>query len=111
MRGHVHLIFNLTIITMIGFEVMINDTHLMSVAAESSRLFISNIQDTFILMPGGIDDQDNSLRWPHHVLKVGDKINIKVKDLEVINEPNEIVQNDTENIRERYNRLKNRIGK
>lgn len=85
---------------------MINDIHLIRVAARNSRLFISNIQDTFILMPGGIDAQDNSLKWPSQVLKVGDKINIKVKDLGTINEPDKIVPNDTENIRERYNRLK-----
>lgn len=90
---------------MIGFQVTINDTHLIQVAAISSQLLFYNVEDHVVLFVTGIDERDNSLRWPRHVLKVGDKINIKVKDLMIIDEPDEI-KKDIEYLKERYYRLK-----
>lgn len=91
---------------MIGFEVRINDDIPIKIASESSQLFITVIESNVFMLISGTDLSWNRLKWSDQVLKAGDKINIKVKDIQLIDEPSEIKEQDIDYIKERYLDLK-----
>ncbi|MGX5689262.1 S1 domain-containing protein [Arcticibacter tournemirensis] len=91
---------------MIGFEVKINNDTPIKIASQSSQLFITVTESNVLLLISGTDFSWNRLKWPDHILKAGDKVNIKVKDIQCIDEPSEIEERDIDYIKERYLGLK-----
>lgn len=91
---------------MVGFEIKINDNAPISVASDSCLLFVTVIEANVFLLTSGTDSFENRLSWPDQILKVGDKVNIKVKDLKQIDKPSLIREKDIEYVKERYFRLK-----
>ena len=94
---------------MIGFEIRINDNTTMAIASESSQLFLTVIDDKVFLLSSGTDYSYNILKWPNQILKVGDKVNIKVKDLPIVDKPCTIEEKDINSIKERYFKLKTEL--
>ena len=92
-----------------GFEIKINDDITMAIASESSQLFLTVIEDKVFLLTSGTDFSYNKLKWPNQLLKVGDKVNIKVKDLPVVDQPATIDQKDINSLKEKYFKLKTEL--
>lgn len=95
---------------MIGFQITINDTTEIKIGSHSSNVLLMNINDNYILLQYG-DDDKNLLQWAKYELKKGDKINIKVKNLNSISLPYKIEPKNIFNIREDYLNLKTELEK
>ncbi|KAA8485065.1 hypothetical protein BDE36_2221 [Arcticibacter tournemirensis] len=91
---------------MIGFEVKINNDIPIKIASQSSQLFLTVIESNVLLLISGTDLSGNRVKWPNQILKSGDKVNIKVKDIQCIDEPSEIKEQNIDYIKERYLDLK-----
>ncbi|EEI90515.1 hypothetical protein HMPREF0765_3831 [Sphingobacterium spiritivorum ATCC 33300] len=96
---------------MIGFEVKINNNPPIKIASRSSHLFLSTFQNNVLLLMRGIDDNKNTIVWPNQVLKIGDKINVKVKDLDSIEQSFDVKLQDINEIKKRYLSLKLELEK
>lgn len=94
---------------MLGFEIKINDNHTVSIAARSSQLFITKVNNNFFLLMSGTDFSESRLKWPDQILKVGDKVNIKVKDILKIDSPSEVRERDFDKIKHEYLKLKEEL--
>ena len=96
---------------MIGFEVKINNNPPIKIASRSSHLFLSKFQNNVLMLMRGIDDNKNTIVWPNQVLKIGDKINVKVKDLDSIEQSFDVKLQDINEIKKRYLSLKLELEK
>lgn len=94
---------------MIGFEITINNNFPVSIASRSVQLFLAVNGQNVVILLSGINEQERRLKWAKQILEKGDKINIKVKDLDTITPPVTIEQENLENIKERYLSLKTEL--
>jgi hypothetical protein len=91
---------------MIGFEIKVNNEVPLKIVSNNSQLFITVIENNVFMLMSGTDFSYNLLKWPNKKLKIGDKVNVKVKDIQLATKPFEIREEDISYIKERYFRFK-----
>jgi len=94
---------------MIGFEITINNSFPISIASRTVQLFFTVNDQNVVILSSGIDEQECRLKWKKQILGKGDKINIKIKNLDMITPPVTIEKANLENIKERYFSLKTEL--
>lgn len=94
---------------MTGFEITLNNNSPVFIAGRSVQLFLAVNGQNIVILPSGIDEQECRLKWEKQILEKGDKISIKVKDLDMITAPATIEKENIENIKERYFSLKTEL--
>lgn len=96
---------------MIGFEITINNNGPIAIASDSSQLFLTTDQKNIYLFSSGIDRNENRLKWADLKLNKGDRLTIKVKELDMITPPLSIEKEDIKHLKETYYRLKAKLEK
>ncbi|WFB64869.1 hypothetical protein PZ892_06580 [Sphingobacterium sp. WM] len=96
---------------MIGFEITINNNRPIAIASDSSQLFLTTDQKNIYLFSSGIDRNENRLKWADLKLNKGDRLTIKVKELDMITPPLSIEKEDINYLKETYYRLKAKLEK
>ena len=94
---------------MYGFEIRVNSDPSINIAARCCQLMLTIIDDNILIIMNGIDGKDRQLGWPRLNLKLGDKITVKVKEAELIDQPSKIDNINIEKITEEYQYLKEQL--
>ena len=98
---------------MLGFEITINDTgKTLFVASEHSTnvvIYEDEVLKKTSLSAGGSDLKFNYLKWSGIELKIGDKVKIKVSDLERVSNIVSSIPKSRTALIERYQTLRDEL--
>ena len=98
-------------ITMIGFEIIINEEEVIAVASDSLVSVVMSI--SFLkynyLSITGMDSKSYHLDWHRRELRIGDKIHVRVAEINKINPLRDRRPSDREEMIKRYYDLKQEL--
>lgn len=96
---------------MIGFEITKNELHSIKISSYSTQIFLYNYNDGMKLIPSGINEREDRLKWEHIEFHIGDKLSIEIKDIKEISSPCYIDKSDIEDLKKKYYELKTKLKK
>jgi len=89
-----------------GFQIIINNETVINLKSFFSNIILTKVDDNYLLLMYGGDEQKYKFEWESKVLNVGDLINIKVLDLKSGTLPKKTSVEDISSIKEAYEYLK-----
>lgn len=100
---------------MLGFEIKVNEEDVMHVASEgpsvSVVMFVSqkDDKDSRYMTVGGMDSKLYHFSWTGKIIKSGDKVRIRVVEIDAPDPVVERFPHDRETIRRGYYRMKKEL--
>lgn len=89
-----------------GFQIIINNDDIINLRSFYSNVILNKIDNSYYLLMYGGDKGKNTFNWETRVLREGDRINIKVLNLDIGTVPNKTESADIYSIKKEYEDLK-----
>lgn len=100
---------------MLGFEIKVNEDDVMHVASEGPSISVVMLvtqkedKDFNYMTVGGMDSRINLLSWPGKDLELGDRIRIRVAEINEIKPVPDKYPYDRQTVKEHYFQMKKEL--
>ncbi|MFZ4263761.1 hypothetical protein ACFRAE_17120 [Sphingobacterium sp. HJSM2_6] len=89
-----------------GFQIIINNNEVINMHCFYSNVIIQQSKSSYFLLLYGGDELKNIFKWNTKILKKGDKISVKVVNLNLGTPPDKTESADISNLKNEYEQLK-----